>query len=489
MAQGERGHIGIKKETTWGERVVGDNDFFLPFASETLTANIEELLSAAQRGVLDEPKSYQGEKSFGGDVVIEVHPTSIGHILRSALGAPAEASAPTTSETVIEDCEDAWDELVDGGVISTIDATDKKKGSNSVKLLISADVGAGDILATESIDPNGGIDMHLATHIKLWIKSSVNITAGDLHLLLDDTPSCASPLETLDIGALTAGVWTEKTLTIVTPADLTAVVSIGLKMTVEEAEHIIHLDDIRMVTTTAAALAKQHIFTPMQLSTEEFHADCPLFPYTFEVYRDQGDAFQFLGGVVNSMALNFSTTDKILKATCGIIAKNLGSVTPTGLSLEATKPFVWENAVIKIGGSQNNNLESFGLTWNNNCIAKYFLNNSNIPGKIIRNGYRTIPVNFVIDFTDRTEYDYFILGTERAFQIQFIGAVCEAGPPAFYYTLTIDLPLVRYLAWPINIGGPGRLTCAVSGKAKYDAAGWALRATLINLKDTAEYAA
>jgi len=486
MAQGIRGHIGIKKETTWGEKVVGANDFFLPFSSETLTANIEELLSAAQRGILDEPKSYQGEKSFAGDVVVEVHPTSIGHILRSALGVPGAASAPTTSETVIEDCEDAWNQLVDGGVISTVDAVDKKKGSNSVKLLISADVGAGDILATELM---ASTDMTLATHIKLWIKSSVDITAGDLHLLLDDTPNCATPLETLDIGALTAGVWTEKTLTIITPAGLGAVVSIGLKMTVEEAEHIIHLDDIRMVTTTAAGTAKQHIFTPMQLSTDEFHADCPLFPYTFEVYRDQGDAFQFLGGVVNTLALNFSTTDKILKATCGIIAKNLGSVEKTGLSLEPTKPFVWENAIISIGGSQNNNLESFGLTWDNKCVAKYFLNNTAIPGKIIRDGFRTIPVNFVIDFVDRTEYDYFILGTERAFQVKFVGAVCEAGPPAFYYTLTIDLPLVRYLAYPINIGGPGRLTCAVTGKAKYDAAGWALRATLINLKNTAEYAA
>lgn len=488
MPQGSRGHIGIKKETTWGQRVVGVNDVFLPFVSETLTQNIEEVLSAIQRGILDEPKSYQGEKGFGGDIVIEAHPTSIGHILRSALGAPAAASAPTTSETVIEDCEDKWDELVDGGVISQVDAVDKKKGSNSVELLVSADVGAGDILATEII-MGTPLDMTAATHIKLWIKSSVDITAGDLHLLLDDTPNCATPLETLDIGALVAGVWTEKTLTIVTPAGLGAVVSIGLKMTVEEAEHIIHLDDIRMVTTTAAATAKQHIFTPMQLVTEEFHADCPLFPYTLEMFRDQGQAFEFLGAVVNTLALNFSTTDKILKATCGIIAKNAGKVAKTGLSLEATNPFMWEQAVISIAGGANNDLESFSVTWDNLCIAKYALNNTAIPRKIIRNGVRTIPINFVADFIDHTEFDKFVLGSEQAFQVKFTGAVCEAGPPAFYYTLTIDLPLVRYLAYPINIPGPGRLSCSVTGKAKYDAAGWSLRATLINLKDTAEYAA
>ncbi|GAI89403.1 unnamed protein product, partial [marine sediment metagenome] len=38
------------------------------------------------------------------------------------------------------------------------------------------------------------------------------------------------------------------------------------------------------------------------------------------------------------------------------------------------------------------------------------------------------------------------------------------------------------------IGGPGRLTCAVTGKAKYSG-GHVLQATLINAEETAEYAA
>jgi len=487
MAQGERGHIGIKKETTWGERVVGDNDFFLPFTSETLTALPEDLLSAAQRGVLDEPVSYQGAWDFSGNVVLEVHPTSIGHILRSALGAPAAASAAGSVETEVCDCETIWEHA--DTVIPSLDSINKKKGTYSSKLQVSAAAAVG-VLASRIITFNFADPA--TTHYKFWLRCDIALEAADLAFVVSEetlgTEGAAFDLVNIPAMAV-PGQWYEHTIAVDNVADMETAISVAIKMLVDKGEFTLWIEDIRAVVAGEAASAKQHIFTPMQLSANEFHADCPLFPYTFEVYRDQGDAFQFLGGVVNSMALNFSTTDKILKATCGVIAKNLGSVAATGLSLEATKPFVWENAVIKIGGSQNNNLESFGLTWNNNCIAKYFLNNSNIPGKIIRNGYRTIPVNFVIDFTDRTEYDYFIAGTERAFQIQFIGAVCEAGPPAFYYTLTIDLPLVRYLAWPINIGGPGRLTCAVSGKAKYDAAGWVLRATLINLKDTAEYAA
>ena len=101
MSVGSRGHIGIKKEVTWKTRVVGANDVFLPFVSEGLTRNVEELMSAAHRAILDEPISYQGAKSFGGPLVIEVHPQSIGHILRSTLGAPAAEVLADSVETEV----------------------------------------------------------------------------------------------------------------------------------------------------------------------------------------------------------------------------------------------------------------------------------------------------------------------------------------------------------------------------------------------------
>ncbi|MBA7567492.1 hypothetical protein ES708_09204 [subsurface metagenome] len=52
------------------------------------------------------------------------------------------------------------------------------------------------------------------------------------------------------------------------------------------------------------------------------------------------------------------------------------------------------------------------------------------------------------------------------------------------------MPLVRYLAYPINVGGPGRIGCAVTGKAKYDATAGVNRAiqfTLINEETTGDY--
>jgi len=483
MPIGNKGFIGVKKETTWGSKVSGDNDFYLPFVSETLIANIEEVLSAAQRGVPDEPKSYQGERAFAGDVVIEVHPASLGAILRSAFDVPDTDPAGTT-ETLLENCEDAWNELVDGGVISGLDVVDYKKGSGSVKIQITADVSAGDICASEVL---ASTDMRLDTALRFWIKSDVACDASDLAIRISEYALCATTGTYKDVlvPALVAGVWTECTVTMASMTEFNAVISIGLILMVDKGEMTVNIDDIRRVVTGTAATAKQHIFIPRQ---DDFHADCPLNPYTLEVYRDQGDSFQFLGGVVNTLKLDFSTTDKILKATCGIISKNLGDVAKTSVALETTNPFTWNQAVISIGDSPvvNNDILSFGIDYNNACKARYTLNNTVIPRSIIRDGFRVTAVNFVIDFVNRTEYNKFLLGSEQAFLVKFEGAEI-AGNAGVYYTLQIDMPKVQYKAFPINIGGPGRLTCAVTAKANYDPTGgvlYAIKAKLINLTQT-----
>ncbi len=497
MPYGARGHIGILKETEWGTWATGANDFHLPFVSETLTTNIEELLSAAQRGTLDEPKSYQGERSFGGDIVLEVHPASIGHILRSAINTqyPASPDPAGTAMAVLENCNDAWNEKVDGGVYSTIDNVDKKEGTNSVKLIVTTGVAVngGVILATEKVSEAPGINMTSDTHVKLWIKSSIICEgAGDLILILSEVAECGGEegvtMKSINIGTLSAGVWTEKTLDVDNDY-LDAVISIGIKMVTDLGECIIHIDDIRRLVTTNATDSKQHIFKPRQ--ADDFSADCPINPYTLEVYRDQGNPFQFLGAIVNTLALDFSTTDKILKATCGIIAKDIGDTPKLTKALETTKPFVWENATITISAASTvpavgamNDIESFGINFDNRCVGKYALNKSEVIRKIVRDGFRTIPVSFTVDFVNRTEYDEFIAGNERSFTIKFVGALCETkNSNKYYYTLQIDMPSVRYLTYPINIGGPGRIVCGVTGKAKYDATAGILcpiKFTLIN---------
>jgi len=554
---GIRSHIGLKKETIWGNEQVAD--VFLPFIRESITPDIEEIMSESQRAVVDEPVSLLGEKRFGGDIVFEVHPASIGHILRSALGAPAAAAAAGTAELELEDCEDAWNELVDGGVIGGIDSGDYKKGSASVKLQVTADVAGDDILATEVVTL---VDMTADTHIKLWVKSSVACTgAGDLVLMFGEVAECGgaegTTLKSRNLPVLTANVWTEctlalgymsrsdiafvdggegddtittvdgnfitagfvtgdsvyitgtdsnntvtvvltnveaKTLTMDT-ASITAegagaailngmatyneVISVGIKMHTDLGECVIRIDDVRRVVTSDASDTKDHVFTPVQA---DFAALCTLPPYTFEVYRDQADnqAWQYKGGVVNTLSLSFGTSEKILKATAGILAKEETEITKESVNLEVTNPFTWSQAQVKIAGDDHDYLEDFTLNLDNKIARKFSLNQSDLARMFYRDGYRTFTFSFTTDFVDKTEYNKFILGTEQAFQIVFTGASCEDG---YYYKFQIDIPSMRYVAYPINVDGPGRLSCKVNGKAKYNVGlGYAVMITVTNLE-------
>ena len=120
------------------------------------------------------------------------------------------------------------------------------------------------------------------------------------------------------------------------------------------------------------------------------------------------------------------------------------------------------------------------MNLDNKLVGICSLNESAYIRKIIRDGVRTFGFSFTTDFVDKTEYDKFMAGTEQAFQIVFTGAECESG---YNYKLQIDIPAMRYTAYPINVGGPGRLTVGVTGKAKYSTSdGYAVKVSLTNLE-------
>jgi len=148
----------------------------------------------------------------------------------------------STKAQLIEDCEDAWDELVDADVTSTADTVDYEVGAASAKLVVADAATAEDILATEVITSS---DISGYSYIRLWIKSSVATASGDLQLLLDDTAQCASPLETIDIPALTADTWVQVNIPLANHSSDTAIISVGLKYTVDIGACTIHLDDLQ----------------------------------------------------------------------------------------------------------------------------------------------------------------------------------------------------------------------------------------------------
>lgn len=143
---------------------------------------------------------------------------------------------------LIHDCEAAWDELVDGNAVATLDTDIEKQGSGCCKLDIDASLGDGDIIATDDIT---SLDLSGAEKVVLWMRCTEDRASGDLQLLLDNDASCGSPTETINCPALTANTWTQCTLTLANPSSDTAIISVGLKFTNNAEECDIHLDHIR----------------------------------------------------------------------------------------------------------------------------------------------------------------------------------------------------------------------------------------------------
>ena len=99
------------------------------------------------------------------------------------------------------------------------------KGSASNKFVIAAGASAGDI-ATDSIT---SVNLAKYDYIEFWIKSTVATSAGNLKILLDDSASCASPIETLNVPALTANTWKYCRVALSNPHTDTAIISVGLE--------------------------------------------------------------------------------------------------------------------------------------------------------------------------------------------------------------------------------------------------------------------
>ena len=145
-------------------------------------------------------------------------------------------------------CNSAFDETVDSDITVTVDTQDKKQGTGSNKFVIAAGASAGDI-ATDSITSK---DISKYDYLEGWIKSTVATSAGNLKILLDDSASCASPIETLNVPALSADTWTYFRVALANPETDTAIISIGLEYDSDLGACQVRLDDLKVVQNDTA---------------------------------------------------------------------------------------------------------------------------------------------------------------------------------------------------------------------------------------------
>ena len=152
------------------------------------------------------------------------------------------------SSTRIHAAAATFDEKTDSDFTQSLDTKDKKQGTQSLKMVIAAGASAGDFVTDSITSKNiSGYDT-----IEMWVKSTVATSAGNLKLLLDDTASCASPLETLSIPALSADTWTFVRMSLSNPETDTAIISVGLEYDSDIGACTVWIDDIVAVANDTA---------------------------------------------------------------------------------------------------------------------------------------------------------------------------------------------------------------------------------------------
>ena len=155
------------------------------------------------------------------------------------------------SYTRLHDCGTTFDEKTDSDFTQSLDTKDKKQGTQALKMVIASGASAGDFVTDSITSKNiSGYD-----YIEMWVKSTVATSAGNLKLLLDDSASCASPLETLSIPALTADTWTFVRMQLSTPELDTAIISVGLEYDSDLGACTVWIDDITAVKNDTAEWA------------------------------------------------------------------------------------------------------------------------------------------------------------------------------------------------------------------------------------------
>jgi hypothetical protein len=187
------------------------------------------------------------------DQVEDVSLHSDGHTLR--FDVPSGISMiqdiyyrDSVEATRLHSCNAVFDETVDSDFTASVDTEDKKQGTGANKFVIAAGASAGDI-ATDSITSK---DISKYDYLECWIKSTVATSAGNLKILLDDSASCASPIETLSVPALTADTWTFVRIALSNPETNTAIISVGLEYDSDLGACTVWVDDISVVRNDTA---------------------------------------------------------------------------------------------------------------------------------------------------------------------------------------------------------------------------------------------
>jgi hypothetical protein len=140
------------------------------------------------------------------------------------------SSTELLSGTVLDNCQDAWDEKTVSGVTNSF--------SNNEVVMTITDTFSTGIIACEAITST---DVRPFNKVCFRIMSSVDLEEGVLQIVLDDTAQCASPTIAANLPSMRGGVWYDMNIDI-DPESVdgsNAIISIGLNCTADQNKNMV----------------------------------------------------------------------------------------------------------------------------------------------------------------------------------------------------------------------------------------------------------
>jgi len=228
-------------------------------------------------------------------------------------------------------------------------------------------------------------------------------------------------------------------------------------------------------TSTLVTSTYLHEFLPAQA---DFSADCTLPPYTIEIFKSVGSAYQIVDGQIHTLTIEMNAGE-IIKSTATVHGRAYSKVAKQTPAYNPAPVMTWNQTSVQIAGAANGEFRTAVLTIENPIEGVMTLNGSLNEGKLKRSGFRNITIAGDQDFSSQLQEGKFRAQTRQAFKFTVTGDV--VGTASERNQLTLDLPQVNYTTYAYPIGGAGLITASYEGKAEYNTtSSYAGRFTLQN---------
>lgn len=210
---------------------------------------------------------------------------------------------------------------------------------------------------------------------------------------------------------------------------------------------------------------------------------------TMEVNRGpimgSGSSFVYYNCGGNVMEL-VTEAGQFTRANFEFIGRDYGGKVRSAPSYIPAEAFLWHTASVSVNNAGKPYYEAITVRLENNLEGVPTLDGRLRPDLVKRTDFRRVNINGTISFRNFDDYDSFLNGSETAFAATFVGKnVATGGGTNYQERLHIDAPGFRYAAFPLNIGGPGRLTVNFTGRGMISQTSlYSLQVTLVNTRQS-----